>query len=88
MREIERGVEPSPVGISPRERDAIAHLVAQRNSLVTRLETGSRQIEQMRAAGEDVAQWERFWVRLLSEYERVCDKLREHEERAELRQVG
>ncbi|MDQ3855416.1 MAG: hypothetical protein M3281_03375 [Chloroflexota bacterium] len=88
MKQAQRATEPSPVGLSPRDRDTIAHLVAQRNSLVDRLNNGSRQIEELRAAGEDVTSWEEFWVKLLQQYERVCDKLAQLERSVELRRAS
>ena len=88
MKNVQRMAEPSPVGVTNRQRDTISHLIAQRNSLVDRLESGSRQIEQMRMAGEDVEQWERFWIRLLRQYEQVCDRLRLLEAELELRKTG
>ncbi len=81
-------VQPSPSGRTSRERDEISHLVAQRNTLVDRLETGSRQIEQMRQAGENVEQWEQFWLRLLHQYEQACDKLARYEDQARLRRAS
>ncbi len=47
----------------------------RRESLARRLEDGYRRIDQAIAAGEDVAEWERFWIRLLREYEAICDTL-------------
>lgn len=88
MKNVHRSVEPSPTGIPAHRRDTISHLIAQRNSLVDRLETGSRQIEQMRMAGENVEQWERFWVRLLHQYEQLCDRLRDLEKEQELRKAS
>ena len=89
MKQIQRTPEPSPARLTPRQRDAVAQLVAQRNSLVSRLESGSKQIEEMRAAGENVEQWESFWLRLLRQYEQVCDKLRVYESlEMELPQAG
>jgi hypothetical protein len=88
MNTVRKGGPPSPAGRTSRERDEISHLVAQRNSLVDRLETGSRQIEQMRRAGESVEQWERFWLRLLRQYEEVCDKLARHERPEGLRRAS
>lgn len=79
MSAVRKAVQPDPAHLSARTRDEISHLVAQRNALVDRLETGTRQIEQMRQAGEDVERWEAFWVRLLRQYETVCDRLALHE---------
>ncbi|MDP9352155.1 MAG: hypothetical protein M3P51_11510 [Chloroflexota bacterium] len=88
MSRIEKATRPAPADLGSRQRDEISHLVAQRNSLVARLETGSRQIEQMRASGESTEQWERFWVRLLHQYEQVCDKLVQQETSEGLRRAS
>lgn len=47
----------------------------RRNLLERRLEDGYRRIDEAVAAGEDVAEWERFWIKLLREYESICDDL-------------
>ncbi|MER3437097.1 MAG: hypothetical protein C4346_05570 [Chloroflexota bacterium] len=47
----------------------------RRESLARRLEDGYHRIDQAIAAGEDVAEWERFWIGLLREYEEICDTL-------------
>ncbi|HEY8447040.1 MAG TPA: hypothetical protein VIL01_08010 [Thermomicrobiales bacterium] len=52
-------------------------LEARQQALERRLEDGYRRIEQALAAGEDVAEWEQFWIRLLREYEAICDDLRQ-----------
>lgn len=52
-------------------------LTAQRDSLLERLEDGYQKIEQRLVAGQDVANWEDFWVLLLHRYEQVCDDLRD-----------
>lgn len=88
MKNLQRAAEPSPVGRTSRQRDTMSHLVSQRNSLVNRLESGSRQIEEMRATGQNVDEWERFWIRLLRQYEELCDKLAELEYEGELRRAG
>ncbi len=79
MSRVEKATRPAPTRLTGRLRDDISHLIAQRNSLVERLENGSRQIEQMRQAGENTDEWERFWVRLLHQYEQTCDRLAEQE---------
>lgn len=55
---------------------SIEALETRRDELVRRLEKGSRQIDELRAAGGDTLEWETFWIRLLSEYESVCDELK------------
>ena len=88
MDKLERSIQPSPAAMSSRRRDTLAHLVAQRNSLVARLEKASLQIEEARLAGEDVQQWETFWIRLLRQYEQVCDRIAELEASEELRRAS
>ena len=88
MAQPRRAVEPSPAAVTSKRRDEAAHLVARRNSLVSRLETGTRQIEQLRTAGEDVEELERFWVRLLMQYEQVCDQLSELESPEDMRRAS
>ncbi len=87
-RRIERASMPSTAGRNSVERDALSHLVTKRNALVSRLENGSHQIEQLRQAGEDVQQWETFWVRLLRRYEQVCDELATYEASPDLHKAG
>ncbi len=88
MKEIRRSREPSPLTMSNPQRDKMSHLVTRRNSLVDRLENGSRQIETMRVAGEEVQEWEIFWLRLLRQYEQVCDELTEIDNARELPRAG
>ena len=45
----------------------------RRVGLEGRLEDGYRRIDQALRDGADVAAWESFWIRLLREYETVCD---------------
>jgi hypothetical protein len=47
----------------------------RRSLLERRLEDGYRRIDEALADGQDVAEWERFWIRLLGEYEALCDDL-------------
>lgn len=47
----------------------------RRSLLERRLEDGYRRIDEAVADGQDVAEWERFWIRLLREYEAICDDL-------------
>jgi len=50
---------------------------ARRQTLESRLDDGYRRIDQALHAGEDVRAWEDFWIRLLHEYEAVCDERHE-----------
>ena len=49
----------------------------QQDELARRLETGYDYIERMISAGEDVTNLEEFWIRLLRQYEAVCEGLAE-----------
>lgn len=56
----------------------VARLAAQRDELYERLMRGVAVIEQARDEGKDPAlieRWEVAWLKLLAEYERVCDEL-------------
>lgn len=55
--------------------DVVA-LVAARDTLRGRLDTGWQVIAAGLAAGQDVTRWEEVWCALLTEYESVCDHLR------------
>jgi hypothetical protein len=48
-------------------------------TLEARLGDGYDRIETARAAGEDVARWEDFWLELLRQYEAAYDALHERE---------
>jgi hypothetical protein len=43
--------------------------------LAERLEDGYARIDQAALAGNDVTEWETFWIKLLREYEHVCSEL-------------
>lgn len=59
------------------QRDALIQvLIAKRDEYVDRLDTGAAKIEEARAQGKDVSEWEDFWISLLRRYEEVCDKLK------------
>ena len=47
---------------------------ARRASLRRRLEDGYIRIETALEAGQDVAEWEAFWLDLLRQYEALCDE--------------
>lgn len=55
--------------------NSVERLKADRDELVSRLRSGAIQIEEARSAGADVSRWESFWLRLLSEYEEICDQI-------------
>jgi len=55
----------------------IEELETKRDQLVERLDTGAARIEDARAKGKDVHDWEDYWIGLLRHYEQICDKLRE-----------
>jgi hypothetical protein len=58
-----------PIEISTRMTE-----VAQ---LERRLDDGYARIEQARLDGIDTTTWEEFWVKLLVEYQSICDELTE-----------
>lgn len=43
--------------------------------LVQRLEDGYRRIDEAQRLGADTTAWEEFWLKLLREYELLCDEL-------------
>lgn len=88
MARVVRQQDPSSTRMTPRQRDAMSRLVDERNSLVSRLETGSERINQLRSAGHDVSSMEEFWMRLLRRYEDVCDRIADFESRAGLRRAS
>jgi hypothetical protein len=45
--------------------------------LERRLDDGYTHIEQARLDGIDTTAWEEFWVKLLVEYQSICDELTE-----------
>jgi hypothetical protein len=59
--------------------ERIVDLRQRQERLVERLDTGAALIEEKRSKGEDVTQWEDFWIQLLREYEDVCEQLHELE---------
>lgn len=58
-----------PIEISSRSGDAA--------QLERRLEDGYARIQQAKADGIDTTAWEEFWVKLLLEYQAICDELAE-----------
>jgi len=44
-------------------------------ALEERLENGFRLIDRRREAGQEVERWEQRWLRLLREYEELCDEI-------------
>lgn len=55
--------------------EAHQHLLADLREIEARLEDGYRKIDAAMAEGRDVARWERHWLKLLSDYERIYDAL-------------
>lgn len=51
------------------------HLRADLREIEARLEEGYRMIDAALAEGQDVARWERHWLKLLNDYERIYDAL-------------
>lgn len=58
-----------PIDIASRRGDAA--------QLLRRLEDGYARIDEARRSGIDTRTWEDFWVKLLHEYEALCDELAE-----------
>jgi hypothetical protein len=52
-----------------------ASLEERRDTLASRLDTGFDTIEQARNQGKDIERWEQGWLKLLREYEEVCDQI-------------
>ena len=52
----------------------LAKIDDHRMALARRLEDGYDRIERALAEGQDVSQWEVFWVDLLRQYEELCDE--------------
>jgi hypothetical protein len=52
-----------------------ANLIALRDELVRRLESGDAQITEAKVQGTDTSRWENHWITLLREYEGVCKVL-------------
>jgi hypothetical protein len=62
------------------ETTTIQHIPAvsleeRRDMLAARLETGFQKIEQAERIGTDTTRWEHAWMRLLNEYEQICDQI-------------
>ncbi|MCO5175555.1 MAG: hypothetical protein M9890_01070 [Thermomicrobiales bacterium] len=55
--------------------DHIASLREELQMIETRLEEGYRMIDEALVSGKDVSHWERHWLKLLSDYERLYDAL-------------
>ena len=59
----------------PRDGSAGETLAARRDRLRERLEVGWEKIDLVEAAGGDADALTDFWIALLREYERVCDRI-------------
>ena len=70
-RGAERGRRPP----EPHDGSAGETLAARRNRLRERLEVGWEKIDRVEAAGGDADALTDFWLALLGEYERVCDRI-------------
>lgn len=55
--------------------DHISTLREELQVIETRLEEGYRMIDEALVNGKDVSRWERHWLKLLSDYERLYDAL-------------
>ncbi len=47
----------------------------RRDTLAHRLNAGFDTIERANQQGNDTAHWEAAWIRLLAEYEEICDQI-------------
>jgi hypothetical protein len=57
------------------EQIPVLSLEQRRDTLAARLEMGFEKIEQAEREGQDTARWEQAWLRLLEEYEGICDQI-------------
>ncbi len=64
-------MEPTTTEVLGERRDELG---TRRRALERRLDDGFRRIEGALDEGADVGAWEEFWLRLLNEYESVCDE--------------
>ena len=53
----------------------ITSRMSEAAQLERRLEDGYARIEAAKFNGEDTSAWEEFWLKLLREYEAICDEL-------------
>jgi hypothetical protein len=51
------------------------NLESRRELYCRRLDDGYARIDEAALSGNDVSEWESFWIRLLREYEEVCREL-------------
>jgi hypothetical protein len=66
MTHIEATIADHAIPVSLEER---------RDTLASRLDTGFDKIEQARMQGKDTERWEQGWLKLLREYEEICDQI-------------
>lgn len=77
---INRKQAQNDAATKQRERiEKIQELRHRQERLVERLDLGAERIENARATGKDVTEWEDYWIQLLREYEGICEQLRELE---------
>ena len=50
-------------------------LMTERLALERRLVEGYYRIEEALEQGQDVSNWERFWIELLHQYEMICQSM-------------
>ncbi|HYI93433.1 MAG TPA: hypothetical protein VEX68_07810 [Bryobacteraceae bacterium] len=55
----------------------ITSRMSEAAQLERRLEDGYARIEDARLEGINTSDWEEFWIKLLREYEEICNKLAE-----------
>lgn len=52
----------------------LIEIAERRRALERRLDDGYLRIEEAFRAGTDVSTWEDFWIKLLADYEDVCEQ--------------
>ncbi|MBA3829943.1 MAG: hypothetical protein H0X33_13465 [Taibaiella sp.] len=52
-------------------------LIKKSDALMERMDIGAVKIEEARAKGQDVTNWESAWIGLLRQYEKLQDKVRQ-----------
>lgn len=57
------------------EQIPVVPLEVRRDTLATRLEAGFNKIEEAAEQGKNVERWEDAWLKLLGEYEDVCNQI-------------
>lgn len=76
-----RSVQPTaatpPGQVTLQALAELAELTTRCEALSIRLDEGSAKIEEGRAKGKDVTEWENYWMKLLGQYEKACKRIEE-----------